>query len=183
MTLLVPLLAVLLGWAEPLPPAADEPLSLGDTLRTQVVFLGDMPADRAITLWERVIGPAGEATILPGKSPDVVVVVDTPPRLARVRALLAALSGGGENDHIYIRPVLYLAPSELAARLGELVANTRQAGVVLVPDDRSARLVVRASPSDYQAIDRLARALDVPARGSTRRVIGVEPEPEGGLPP
>ncbi|MCC6623652.1 MAG: hypothetical protein IT385_20510 [Deltaproteobacteria bacterium] len=155
----------------------------GDTLRTEVVFLQGMQAERAITLWERVIGPIPEATILPGKSPDVVVVKDTPARLARFRALVGALSGGGSADRIYVRPVVHVTPSALAERLAELLAGTRDEAVVLAPDDRSQRLVVKATPARYLAIDKLARALDVPPRGGQRRVIGVEPEPEGGLPP
>jgi len=155
----------------------------GDTLRTEVVFLQGMQAERAITLWERVIGPIPEATILPGKSPDVVVVKDTPERLVRFRALLGALTGGAAADRIYVRPVVHVLPSELAARLADLLADTPDRAVVLVPDDRSQRLVVKAQPARYLAIDKLARALDVPSRGGHRRVIGVEPEPPGGLPP
>lgn len=154
----------------------------GDSLKTEVIFLGRLPSERAIMLWDRVIGSIGGATILQGRSPDVVVVRDTPPRLARFRALVTALDATSPETHIYLRPVVNVRPSELAALVQSLADGADALrDVTLVPDDRSDQLVVAAPPARYRALDKLLRRLDVPPR-SPRKVIGVEPEPEGGLP-
>lgn len=157
-------------------------VATGDSLRTEVVFLGDIPASRATALWERVIGPEPEAFIVPGKSPDMLVVKDTPERLTRFRSLLKALAGTAPDEHIYVRPVVHMAPSALVDLLMEVLVEPNGTGPRLVPDDRSGRLVVVTTAARYRAIDKIARTLDTPPRGRERRVIGVEPEPEGGLP-
>lgn len=154
----------------------------GDSLKTEVMFLDGMPAERAISLWERVIGPQAGATIIQGRAANVVVVKDTPARIARFRTLMKALASTGADAHIYLRPVLYMEASELAAVVSNVAGQSdAMKDVALVPDDRSGQLVVSATPARYRALDALMRRLDVPAT-TPRRVIGVEPEPDGGLP-
>ncbi|PKN54715.1 MAG: hypothetical protein CVU56_25025 [Deltaproteobacteria bacterium HGW-Deltaproteobacteria-14] len=141
-----------------------------DSYRTDVIFLAHLPQGRAIALWERVIGPAGEARIIAGRA-GTVVVYDTPPRLARFRDLLRALDVGDGDAHIYVRPVVHLAPSALAALIERILgdAGGRDA-LVLVPDDRASQLVIRTTPARYAVIDKLARRLDAPA-GERERVV------------
>lgn len=152
------------------------------SLRTEVIFLRDngMGAERALTLYERVIGQSGESSAMVGRQPNMLVVRDTPERLARFRRLLAALDRGGAERRLYVRPVSHLAPSALASLLAELAP----ADVRLVPDDRSGALIVSATLTDYRRLDALIRRLDVPGEGRDSRQIRVTPAPsEGGFPP
>lgn len=146
--------------------------------RTDVIFLAHLPQDRAIALWERVIGPAGEARVIAGRA-GTVVVYDTPPRLARFRDLLRALDVGGGDAHIYVRPVVHLPPSALGALLEQILgdAGGRDA-LVLVADDRAGQLVIRTTPARYAVVDRLARRLDVPAGQRERAVRRLTAPPD-----
>jgi type II secretory pathway component GspD/PulD (secretin) len=155
------------------PEPLDAPTASG--LRTEVIFLRDngMGAERALALYERVIGQSGESSAMVGRQPNMLVVRDTPERLARFRRLLDALDRGGAERRLYVRPVAHLAPSELAP-----------ADVRLVPDDRSSALIVSATLADYRRLDALIRRIDVPAEGRDTRQIRVTPGPsEGGFPP
>jgi len=155
----------------------------GDTLKTEIIFLGDLPAANAITLWERVIGPAAGATIIEGRAPDVVVVKDSPDRLRRFRGLLQAIAGHDAKEHIYVRPVTFMMPTQLT-QLATQIMGDRASDATFIPDDRSGQLVIRATPANYKKVDVLLRKLDRPPPGTlgNRKVIGVEPEPDGGLP-
>ena len=165
------------GEAAPATAPAVSPRS-DDSYRTDVIFLAHLPQDRAIALWERVIGPAGEARIIAGRA-DTVVVYDTPPRLARFRDLLRALDVGDDDAHIYVRPVVHLPPSALAALIEQILgdAGGRDA-LVLVADDRAGQLVIRTTPARYAIIDRLARRLDVPAGQRERAVRRLTAPPD-----
>lgn len=154
-----------------------------ESLRTEVIFLreGGMGVERAMTVYDRVIGARGESSITVGRQPNMLVVRDTPPRLKRFRALLTALDRPGEDARVFIRPVHHLAPSELAARVAELDVFD-PAAVQLVPDDRSGQLVVSASLAEYRRLDALIRKLDV--AGGAGRQIRVTPGPsDGSFPP
>ncbi|MFT7581351.1 MAG: hypothetical protein ACI9MR_003027, partial [Myxococcota bacterium] len=98
------------------PVQADEPgPEQGDSYRTDVLFLRTMTPARAIALYERLIGRDGESQIFEGRNPQTVIVYDTADRLDRFRLFLTALD---DDKHaglrIFVRPVRYLAPSELA---------------------------------------------------------------------
>ena len=151
----------------------------GDSLKTEVIFLeqGGMGAERALTLYERVIGRSGEGSATLGRQPNMLVVRDTPERLTRFRALIRALDRPGAERRFYVRPMVHVAPSQMATLVGDLIPDD----VRLVPDDRSGHLVVSATLSDYRRVDALVRKLDVPGQG---RQIRVTPGPsEGGFPP
>lgn len=153
-----------------------------ESLKTEVIFLEEngMGAERALTLYERVIGKSGESSAMVGRQPNMLVVRDTPQRLARFRRLLDALDRGGADRRLYVRPVTHVAPSQLASLLAELAP----ADVRLVPDDRSGALIVSATLPDYRRLDTLIRRLDVPGEGRNTREIRVTPAPsEGGFPP
>lgn len=153
-------------------------LPVADSYRTEVIFLSELPAERALTLHERVLGVAGESTIVLGRQPNVVVVKDTPERLAAFRALLAAFDRpGAAESHIYLRPVRHLLPSALAALAAEVITGPNAARVRMVPDDRGQQLVVMCPPPVYQSLDRLFRRLDVPA--GQRKDVRVTPAPDG----
>ncbi|TNF23447.1 MAG: hypothetical protein EP329_27525 [Deltaproteobacteria bacterium] len=148
-------------------PAA---VTAADSYRTDVIFLAHMPQKRAIALWEKILGPAGEARIIVGRA-GTVVVYDTPPRLARFRALVEALDSGDASAHIYLRAVVHLPPSALADLIARVLGDAGGEGrLVLVPDDRSGQLLVRTTPERYRVVDRLARRLDVPA-GDRQRAL------------
>jgi len=137
-------------------------LLVADSYRTEVIFLGDMPAERALTLHERVLGQEGESTAVLGRQPNVIVIKDTPARLARFRELLAILDKPGAAEmHIYIRPVQYVLPSELVSLATEVMDEQAATRVRMVPDDRSQQLLVMCRPQTYTALDRLLRRLDV----------------------
>lgn len=140
-------------------------LLLSDSYRTEVIFLGDLPAERALVLHERLLGQDGESTIVLGRQPNVIVVKDTPERLKRFRELLAILDKpGAAQMHIYIRPVQYLRPSELITLASEVMDETATGKLRMVPDDRSQQLLVMCRPSTYLVLDRLLRRLDVAAK-------------------
>lgn len=150
-----------------------------DSLRTEIIFLQEIEADRAIVLWERVIGPAPEATIVKGREPNVVVVRDRPERLARFHALIAALDRrGAATRRIYIRPVVNLLPSELASLLDDVIRPSGDE-LRLVPDDPTQRLVAITTEAIYRRVDLIARRLDVPGEGRSIRVL---PAPDGSRP-
>jgi len=150
-----------------------------DSLRTEIIFLQEIEAERAIVLWDKVIGPAPEATIVKGREPRVVVVRDRPERLARFHALIAALDRrGAAARRIYIRPVVNLLPSELARLLGDVVGPSGDE-LRLVPDDPTQRLVVITTEAIYRRVDLIARRLDVPGEGRSIRVL---PAPDGSRP-
>lgn len=149
-----------------------------ESYRTEVIFLTELPAERAMLLYERLLGQAGESTIVPGRQPNVVVVKDTPERLARFHALLAALDRQGAIGlHIYLRPVQHVPPSELAALATEVVGDL---DVRMVADDRSRHLVVMSRPDTYKKLDLLLRKLDVPS--DEGRQIRVTPAPSDSRP-
>lgn len=161
---------------------APEGTARAESLKTEVIFLREngMGAERALALYERVIGQSGESSAMVGRQPNMLVVRDTPERLGRFRKLLAALDRGGAERRLYVRPVTHLAPSELVSLLAELAP----ADVRLVPDDRSSALIVSATLADYRRLDTLIRRLDVPGEGRDTREIRVTPAPsEGGFPP
>jgi type II secretory pathway component GspD/PulD (secretin) len=158
-------------------------LLVTDSLRTEVIFLtkDGMGAERALTLYDRIIGPSGESSAVVGRQPNMLVVRDTPPRLARFRALLKALDVPGAELRLFIRPMRYVAPSQLKPLIEEL-GTFDLARISLVADDRSGQLVVQARLEDYRRLDRLIRKLDVASE--TGRKIRVTPGPsEGGFPP
>lgn len=153
--------------------------AVANSLKTEVIFLeqGGMGAERALMLYERVIGRSGEGSATIGRQPNMLVVRDTPERLARFRALIRALDRPGAERRLYMRPMTHVAPSQMARLVGDLLPED----VRLVPDDRSGNLVVSATLDDYRRLDALVRKLDVPGQG---RQIRVTPGPsEGGFPP
>lgn len=155
-----------------------------ESLKTEVIFLKEngMGAERALTLYERVIGRSGESSAMVGRQPNMLVVRDTRERLTRFRKLIDELDRPGQGLRLYVRPIAHLAPSSLLPLLAELTPPS----VRLVPDDRSSVLIVSASLADYRRLDALIRRLDVPGEGQTRedRAIRVTPGPsEGGFPP
>lgn len=155
-----------------------------DSLRTEVLFLerGGLGAERAVTLYQRILGETGESRVTVGRQPNMLVVRDTPERLKRFRALIAALDHPGEGQRLYVRPVVHVAPSALAALIEQTGAFPPDL-LSVVPDDRSGHLVVRARLADYRRLDLLLRKLDV-APGDGQRQIRVTPAPsEGGFPP
>jgi len=145
-------------------------LLLSDSYRTEVIFLAELPAERALVLHERLLGQVGESTIVLGRQPNVIVVKDTPERLKRFRDLLAILDKGGAAEmHIYIRPVQYLLPSELVTLATEGMDEAATGKVRMVPDDRSQQLLVMCRPSTYLVLDRLLRRLDVASKPGVNR--------------
>ena len=158
-------------------------LLLGESYRTEVLFLGDLPAERAIVLHERLMGQQGESTIVVGRQPNMIVVKDTPERLKRFRGLLAVLDKPGAGEmHIYVRPVQHVMPSELMALALEVIDPQAEAKVRMVPDDRSQQLLVMCRPATYLVLDKLMRRLDVPTKN--RRDVRVTPGPtDGEFPP
>lgn len=158
-------------------------LLVTDSLRTEVIFLtGDgMGAERALTLYDRIIGPSGESSAALGRQPNMLVVRDTPPRLARFRAILKALDVPGAQTRLFIRPMHHLAPSQIKPLIEELETFDPPM-ISLVADDRSGQLIVQARLEDYRRLDRIIRKLDVAS--DNQRQIRVTPAPsEGGFPP
>lgn len=153
-----------------------------DSLKTEVLFLKErgMGAERALTLYDRVIGRSGESSALVGRQPNMLVVRDTPERLARFRSLIRLLDVEGDERRLYVRPIVHLPPSALIALIGDLIPQA----VRLFPDDRTNNLVVSASLTDYRRLDTLIRKLDVAGEDREHRAIRVTPQPsEGGFPP
>ena len=144
---------------------------------TDIIFLDVLPAQRAVVLYERVIGITPGARVAVGKDPRSVVVHDTQERLSRFRVLVSMLDRGDGSDHLYVRPVIHVSPSHLATVLLDVMNTQAKKAFVLVPDDRSKRLVVHCQPEAYERLDKLIRRLDIPARSP--RKIRVAPGTEG----
>jgi len=147
----------------------------GDTYRTEIIFLKSLSVERAIALYERVIGVRSGTRVVEGHGADTVVVRDTPHQLARFRALLGVLDradrGRDGEQRLYLRPVVHLAPSDLADLVRSVLDGHRLlAEVLMAPDDRSGQLVVRTTRDRYLTLDRLMRRLDVPARDRERAI-------------
>lgn len=133
------------------------------TPRTDIFFLEAMSADRAVTLYEKVLGIGPETRVMKGKDPRTVVARDMPDRLARYRVMLLVLDTPTTRRlKIYVRPMAHRTPSEVAGLILETLSEKQRRDLTLVPDDRSGRLVVRTHAVFYQRLDRLIRRLDVP---------------------
>lgn len=152
------------------PPAAADG---NDTFQTAIVFLQEMSTERAVTLYERVIGVIGGATIVVGRDKRSVIVKDTRERLTRYRHLLSLLDVKGQDKlRIFVRPVIYRVPSELAKMLDETLAKVSKAPLHMAPDDRAGLLVVATTRETYRRLHILAERLDVrPDRGKQVRVV------------
>lgn len=158
-------------------------LLAADTYKTEVIFLGDLPAERALALHERLIGQSGESTAVLGKSPNVIVVKDTPERLKRFHALLKALDVKGAAElRVFIRPVQHVLPSDLVTLASEVIAEGALAKVRMVPDDHSRQLIVMTTAKTYRALDKLLRRLDAAPEGDHQRGIRVTPAPTDSKP-
>lgn len=156
-------------------PAAAAP---DESQETVVIFLQSMSVDHAIALYGRVLGNQAGSAISEGRSAGTVIVRDSPERVARFRTLMKALDRGGDGGHLYIRPVVSLRPSDLAALARETIdGEAAWDGVVMVPDDRTDQLVVRATPERYRALDKLLRRLDRPPDRRRDRQIRTLPAP------
>lgn len=160
-------------------PALAEPAPT--THVTQVFELRVMEPERAAALHGKLLGPyAGTRVIVPQGKRRKLVVHDTRERLAWFARLVALLDvPGADEDRIFARPVAYRTPTELAD-LTRDVLGTAGREVLLVPDDRSATLLVKTSRDTYAQLDQLLRKLDRPAGPERRRAIRVTPAPADG---
>lgn len=133
-----------------------------ETREIRTVALQHMEPTRAAALYESVVGvgPGGKVHVAEKKR--AVIVHDERRRIDHFRGLVALLDVPGSGDlKIFVRPVQFASPTELAKILGELLQGTSHAkGLLLVPDERSSKLVVRASPETYRMIDKLLRRQD-----------------------
>ena len=159
--------------AEPSPPGDDQNPA---TFHTDVIFLDVVQASRGVALYKRVIGIAPGAHVSVGKDPKSMVAHDTRARLARFRVLVSMLDRGeGARDRIFVRPVAHMLPSDLARMVLDVMNPKARQTMMLVPDDRSGKLVVRTSSAVYKRLDLLIRRVDVPSR--TKRTVRVVPAP------
>ena len=156
------------------PPA--QPETKPTAFHTDVIFLDVVQASRGVALYERVIGLAAGARVSVGKDPRSMVAHDTPERLARFRVLVSMLDRAeGSADRLYVRPVAHMLPSDLARMLLDVMNPKARQTMLLVPDDRSGKLVVRAPSVVYKKLDLLIRRVDIPSR--TKKSIRVTPSP------
>ena len=147
------------------------------TFHTDVIFLDVVQATRGVALYKRVIGLAPGARVAIGKDPKSMVAHDAPERLARFRVLVSMLDHAHKGqERIYVRPVAHMLPSDLARLALDVMNPKARARMILVPDDRSNKLVVRAPSAVYKKLDLLIRRLDIPSR--TRPSTHVIPAPE-----
>ena len=153
-------------------PAKEKPTAF----HTDIIFLDVVQARRGVSLYERVIGLAPGARVAVGKDPKSMVAHDSPERLARFRVLVSLLEvGEGGNERLFVRPVAHMLPSDLARMLLDVMNPEARQTMLLVPDDRSGKLVVRASRTVYKKLDVLIRRVDIPSR--TRESTRVIPAP------
>lgn len=145
--------------------------SAADGTPTTVLFLNKMPASNAAVLYKRVLGTPPGTRVVVGTDGKTLVVRDSSERLGHFQRLLKTLDTPGRSAlHIYVRPVTHRPPTELAALIREALEPAPSKDLALLPDDILRVLVVRALPSDYKRIDRLARMLDGPGVQRQRRV-------------
>ena len=148
-----------------------------EQFRTDVIFLDAVQASRGVALYKRVIGLAPGARVAVGKDPKSMVAHDTQERLARFRVLVSMLDHEhNPKERIFVRPVAHMLPSVLARLVLDVMNPKARRTMILVPDDRSSKLVVRSTGPIYKKLDLLIRRLDIPSRSrTTTRVI---PAPE-----
>ncbi len=150
---------------------AAPPAVAADGTPTTVLFLNTMPASNAAALYRRVLGTPPGTRVVAGTDGKTLVVRDSTARLGHFQRLLETLDTPGRSAlHIYVRPVVHRPPSELAGLIREALEPAGSKDLALLPDDTLRVLVVRALPSDYKRIDRLARMLDAPGVQRQRRV-------------
>ncbi|MEZ4264777.1 MAG: hypothetical protein R3F39_00245 [Myxococcota bacterium] len=138
---------------------------------TTVLFLNTMPAEHAAALYQRVLGTPPGTRVVPGTDGKTLVVRDSTDRLGHFQRLLETLDTPGRAAlHIYVRPVAHRPATELAGLIRESLEPSASRDMAMIPDDILRVLVVRALPSDYKRIDRLARRLDSPGVQRQRRV-------------
>jgi hypothetical protein len=165
--------------ASPTAPAAAAAAPVKEkptAFHTDVIFLDVVQAARGVSLYERVIGLVPGARVAVGKDPKSMVAHDSPERLARFRVLVPLLvRGEGGKERLFVRPVAHMLPSDLARMLLDVMNPNARQTMLLVPDDRSGKLVVRASIAVYKKLDLLIRRVDIPSR--TRQSTRVIPAP------
>ncbi len=152
------------------------------THQTRVFELRELDATRAAALHRKLLGPHPGTRVVPDERGGRLVVHDTAERLGWFAALVAALDvPDPQGARIYARPTVYRTPTELA-ELAREVLGAAGREVLLVPDDRSAILLVRTGRETYAQLDGLLRRLDRPLGQDQRRAIRVTPAPEGAPP-
>ena len=175
--LLLTLALVLLAGTVSAKPAAQPKESKPVPFHTDIIFLDVVQASRGVALYERVIGLAPGAHVSIGKDPKSMVAHDTPERLARFRMLVSMLDRGEQgSDRLYVRPIAHMLPSDLARMVLDIMNPKARQTMMLVPDDRSGKLVVRTTSAVYKRLDLLIRRVDIPSR--TRRTTRVIPAPD-----
>jgi type II secretory pathway component GspD/PulD (secretin) len=141
-------------------------------LVSQRLSLQTMSVEQALLVHDRVLGTAPGAKITGSPKGDAVILHDERPRIDRFRTLLTMLDlPGAKGRRIFVRPVQHRLASELVTVTRRVFGEAMGRDVGFAPDDRSSRLVVRASAAQYRTIDRLLKRLDIRPRDERRIFI------------
>ena len=134
-----------------------------DDVRTEIHFLRALTAERAMALYDRVIGRGSVTHLAPGRAAGSLVVRDHAPRLDRFRRLLVALDQPREGElRIFARVVVHRSAESLAALLQQTWTAAGRGPLAMVGDDRARLLLVRSTLETYRSLDRMVRRLDQP---------------------
>jgi general secretion pathway protein D len=97
---------------------------------------------------------------------NLLVITDTGAHIHRMLDVLAEIDVPSAERKLWVQPVHYVSPSQIAAKLTDVLdlgrAEGGRSGLRLVADDRSGSLVIAAGEADYLRILELVNRLDTP---------------------
>jgi general secretion pathway protein D len=180
----------------PIPFVTDpnEVYSLNEQMMTRVFRVKNVELEPLRGVLQQLVSPSGDTVPFP---PDTIIVNDLASNMHRLERLVNQLDQRSGSDQIQILQIRYASAQEIADKIGKLFESkvTRpglrpgMATVVpappagqqpaeppagpatvsqLIPDDRTNKLVIIASPAAMERINALIREIDIPISGEGR---------------
>jgi general secretion pathway protein D len=156
-------------------PGSETPAD--DRFITRIVRLRNISPDDASNLLGHFKSRDGDIT--PYASTNTLIITDTGANIRRMLQILGEVDVAGVGEQIWVERVHFAVPSELQARINEILgggnagAQARPAGAGggdlrltrILADDRSNSLVIVATQRMYLRVLELMRRLDVSIEG------------------
>jgi general secretion pathway protein D len=158
-------------------PVPDE-----DRYVTRLHRLSHLDVNDAATVLAKFKSKDGDITVhAPG---NLLILTETGANIRRMLRILEEIDAGGAGEQIWVEPIHYVNPTELAGKLGEILdlkgskgapgaapgaaapaAAALRSGMRLVADDRGSALVIIATEADYLRLLELIKRFDVKLSG------------------
>jgi len=177
----------------PIPTFTDGETSgvFADQMITKMFRLKYIEPENIRTVLQQLVSPSGDVVSIP---PNGLIVNDLASNLSRLEKILAQLDLRPSGEEIRAFQIQYATASSIAEKIEKLfeapqTSNRRQGGssgrappppssstsdreslapstlTQLIPDDRTNKLIVIASPAALESIQALIREIDIPIAG------------------